>query len=122
MPRRPSSFAKALQDAEKRLEKALVELKEGREKVFALEQEIPSLQSAIQVLQRHINPDSVTFKDSKTGKETSPSGTVIVPGIPPDLAKLAGPQDLSGMGSIPAKQLNDDELLPDPEGDALTEE
>lgn len=136
MPRRPSSFAKALQDAEKRLEKALVERKESLDRVAALAIEIPSLERTIWALKQQMNPSEVTFEpkayvptegampadrvvyvDSRTGLETPPRGL-----SPMEMAKWQADRDLSNVGSVPAKQLSEDELLPDPEGDALTEE
>ena len=128
MKRKPSrgrAFKAALSSATKRLAKAQKERTQAQKRLLALDAEIPALQSTISALQRQIHPNDVTFKNSKTGLETATNGTIRVPAIPPELAKLVGPQDMTGFGSIvhdPSKpiQLSDDELLPDPEGTPLT--
>jgi hypothetical protein len=117
MPRRKNSFTDALNDAAKRYAKATKEREAAVKKLADLDAEIPALQQTIQALQRQLHPDDVTFRNRKNGKETTPSGEVRVPAIPPELAKYVGPQDLSGMGSIPAvngksgKELTEEELL-----------
>lgn len=110
MPRRPNSFARALSDAEKRLEKALAERKEALEKVSALAIEIPSLERTIQALKLQMDPKAIpVFIPQripgviKEVMATLPDGS--------DLKSIVGPQDLTGMGSIPA--LTEDITLPD---------
>ena len=117
MPRRQSSFARALSDATKRLEKAQAELANARITLAELEDEIPALQRTIAALQQHMGQklDRVVFRNSKTGVETPPRAMT-----PEELAKWYTEHDLSGAGSIPpggekpaVQQLSEDELLPD---------
>lgn len=113
MPRRQSSFARALSDAEKRLEKALAERKEALERISELAKEIPHLETIIGSLSgKGVMPiESATARHKAVALTgDSPSGE-RVSAIPADLAAIVGPQDLTGMGSIPA--LTEDQTLPD---------
>lgn len=105
MTRRQSSFARALSDAEKRLDKALAERTAAQAKLAQLQEEIPSLMHVIEALQLK-KPDRVVFHNSKTGVETPPKAMT-----PDELAKWYVDRDLSGLGSIPA--LTEDITLPD---------
>jgi hypothetical protein len=121
MSRRLSSFAKALQDAEKRLEKALAERAYSQTKLGQLANEIPSLERTIAALKQQMNPaDMPPGQLPVAAFDWKP--IVPMPANDSEIAKLAGPQDLTGMGSIPYKQLSEDELLPEPEGEPLTED
>jgi len=53
MPRRTNSFARALSDAQKRLEKAQAERVTVQKRLIALNAEIPYLQSLVVALGRH---------------------------------------------------------------------
>ncbi len=118
MPRRADSFARALKDAEKRLEKALAEQYKANVVLRDLNIEIPRLKATIQVLQQQMNPaspDRVVYRDSKTGQETPPQAL-----SPEDLAKWYSDRDLSNVGSIPpvapvepSVEVSEDEMLPD---------
>lgn len=108
-----TSFQQALKEAQERLTEALKERVQLQKQLGALDAEIPALQQTIYALQRQVNPDGVTFRNSRTGLETTPSGKVVVPGIPPELAAILPPQDLTGMGSIPAIDPNRDDALPE---------
>ena len=109
MPRRSNSFARALKDAEKRLEKAWTERMEAQSKLIALDAEIPQLQHIIASL----NPDAKlpTFTHQSIPGVINEVMATLPDGS--DLSTLVGPQDLSGMGSIPPKMPTEDDLLPD---------
>src|ERR1700726_1451171 len=108
MPRRSNSFARALKDAEKDLEKAQNERARAQARLIALDAGIPALQRTIQALQQQLNGGAVT---GERRAETS-ADALLYPSTS-ELEKLVGPQNLSGMGSIPPKMPTEDELLPD---------
>jgi hypothetical protein len=127
MPRRKKdSFEVALDAAATRYGKAVKEREQAVQTLDALNKEIPALQQTIHALQRQLHPNDVTFLNSKTGQETTPSGEVRVPGIPPEIAKLLPRQDLTGVGSIPyaagAEVPAGEEDLPEIDGVELVEE
>lgn len=121
MARKQNSYTRALSDAKKALKSATLENARLEARLRELRIAIPALQATVAALQRQIEPSrhDVVFHNSKTGEASLPDGTPLSTA---DLAKLAGPQDLSGMGSIPAREPTEDELLPEPEGEALTED
>jgi hypothetical protein len=109
MPRKKpaNSFAAALEAATIRYGEATKEREVAVNKVADLDNELPALQQTIAALQRQLHPDDVTFRNSKTGQETTPAGEVRIPplpdGIPVEIAKHLV-LDLSGMSSVPAVQ------------------
>ncbi len=116
MPRRTNSFARALKDAEKRLSRAQAELSIAAERVVELNEEIPRLRQIIASL------------SGKTPVVPVPGWTDKASTVPPELAKFVGPQDLTGMGSIPSqhpappmKIETEDDTLGEPEGEELSE-
>jgi len=121
MPKRQNSFARALADAEKRLVKALSELASCQNRTTELSTEIPRLRQIIAALGgKVVMPDarqlSTLGATGVYGAETSA-----------DLLALAGPQDLTGLGSIVGEKpvqsaITEDELLPDPDGTPLAGE
>lgn len=121
-----SQIKKALAQTESNLDKARADLARAQQKVQMLTQRIPELQRAVESLRVLVG---VKYKPLKNLPLAIELPTVVaVPKVPKsDLLKLAGPQDLSGMGSIPAgsgpnaPQLEEDELLPDPEGETILE-
>lgn len=126
-----NSFSAALDAAGKRYAQATKEREKAVQTLDKLDKEIPALQQTIKALQAQLHPNSGTFRNSTTGKETTPAGEVRVPALPSELAKIVGPQDLSGMGSIPPSReqltlpqtiTSEDDTLPDPDGTPLTED
>lgn len=113
---RRDSFKAALREASNRLKEALSEREGTRVHLAELDAEIPALQQTIEALQRQLNPDSVTFQNSRNGQQTKPNGEVVVPPIP---------EDLRGMGAIRNGEtiaVTEDTLLPEPEGTPLLPE
>jgi len=113
MARRTNSFARALKDAEKRLQEALNQRSTAIAQLSALEAEIPRLQQIIASLSGK--------PEAKVAPETA--GLPIQP-PPPNLgpeklAKWYSDRDLSGMGSIVPVRTgetapqSEDETLPD---------
>jgi hypothetical protein len=118
-----SPFQRALDAANKRLEKAQNERLASSAKLAALADEIPHLQATIQALNQQMNKKTLDTK----GMPIVPVGRHEVAihlseqaGIPTgDLSKFALPQDLTGMGSVPnvkgpeVAELSEDDLLRD---------
>jgi len=121
--RRTNSFARALKDAEGRLQKAVRERTAIQAKLQALEIEIPRLQVTISALYHQLDPKVKSIEGVKT--DTRPYVPGFEPTPPPNLgpealAKWYHDRDLSGVGSIPqarpaepAVEVSEDELLPD---------
>jgi uncharacterized protein YlxW (UPF0749 family) len=116
-----SQLRKTLAATEAQLEKAKLDLGRAQQKVQTLTQRIPELQRAVDSLR--------VLVGAKPSPKASPSPQSAPRAVvdKSDLARLAGPQDLTGMGSVPygsgpqAPQLSEDEILPDPEGDPILE-
>ncbi len=115
-----SPFQRALDAAEKRLKKATQERAACQDKERALAREIPDLEKTITALKHQLGQSYVAITSENPIKieyTTGAPGPDLI--VPPELAKYAMPQDLSGMGSVPAvkgpavKELTEDELLPD---------
>jgi len=115
MARRTNSFAKALADAQKRLEKAQAERTAAQARLVQLNVEIPTLERVIWSLTQHESPKEVRF-DSRPyvpGFEPPPKNL-----SPEEIAKWYSDRDLSNVGSLvpvrPATpEPTEDELLPD---------
>lgn len=110
--KRKNNFSRALAEAKQRLKVALRERVRYEAKLGGLRTEIPQLQQTIQALEVQLGTKptvSIEYKFDTPG----PGAARIVD---PDIAKLAGPQDLSGMGSIVSR---DEDILPDAEGKEL---
>jgi hypothetical protein len=125
-----SPFAKALDAAEKRLEKAKKERLEGQSKLALLDREIPELERIILTLrQRLVPPQLVHTSEVAVYRVEDDKTFTPIPGgidngvpkapLPPELAKFALPQDLTGMGSVPnvkgpeVAELSEEDLLRD---------
>ena len=127
MPRRANSFARALKDAEKRLAKAQTERAHAQTKLGQLANEIPALERTIFALKSQTSGTvQARVAPETAGLPVPPKPTV--PEIPTELAKFVGPQDLSGMGSVPAphqpsptKIETEADTLPEPDGEELSE-
>lgn len=126
-----NSFSAALDAAGRRYAQATKEREKAVQTLDKLDKEIPALRETITALQRQLGQKPAKFKtEGITPPTEQPAGQYGVE-IPEHLAKIVGPQDLSGMGSIPPsreqptrpKQItNEDDTLPDPEGTPLTED
>ena len=116
MPRRQNSFARALSDATKRLEKAQAERAYAQTKLGQLSNEIPALERTIAALYQQITPDRSQVGMMHERLAAKPPANMN----PEELAKWYTERDLSSAGSIPpggdkpaVQQLSEDELLPD---------
>jgi hypothetical protein len=106
MPRRKNSFARALADAKKRLEKAVAEQSAARMKLAELGDEIPALQFAIAALEKTLGQKGVM----PSGRDRTSN------------ADVTGDSPSGKRESAAAQELTENELLPEPEGTPLTEE
>lgn len=136
--KRKNNFSRALAEAKQRLKGALRERVRYETKLGGLRAEIPALQATIQALEIQINPNKVgiatgfqnmpnkIYRVEPNGGLTDLGGNVdIGQKGPVDIAKLAGPQSLEGVGSVPFDPKNvsiDDEILPDAEGTEMVPE
>jgi len=119
MPRRKDSFAQALADASKRLEKAQAERTAAQQRLVALDQEIPRLQITVAALRDQLDP-VIKSEARPITERTGPPTQSPPPNLSPeDLAKWYSTVDLSKVKSIvperpatPAPQ-SEEELLPD---------
>ncbi len=119
MPKRKDSFARALSDAEKRLEKALAERTAAQRRLAELEREVPTLQITVAALRSQIDPTKVPeFSQSMIPGRiyTDPPPNLT----PEELAKWYLGRDLSNVGSVPpaipvapSAPVSEDDLLPD---------
>lgn len=114
MPKK-NTFEIALKSAEKELARAIKQREVKQKELAQLNAEIPSLQQTIQALRFQLGK-----KPTKLEPPTAPiPNSIDMSGIPPEIAKYVLPQDLTGMGSIPAnsgptipdRELTEDELL-----------
>jgi hypothetical protein len=120
MAPRKDSFARALADAQKRLERALAEQDRAKRVLAALQSEIPTLLITIAALKHHLDP-SGPLPEEIAQVEHSPVSPSPPPNLSPeDLAKWYHDRDLSGVGSIaparpvaPTVAVSEDDLLPD---------
>jgi hypothetical protein len=94
-----SSFNRALNDAQAKLERAQVQLAKMQLRVVELNQQIPHLQRIIAAL----GGESAPYRDFSNGTPRP---------IPEELKKYVRPTDLSGMGSIPNPQVVPPAALP----------
>lgn len=124
-----SQIKKTLAQTEANLEKARSDLSRAQQKVQMLTQRIPELQRAVDSLRVlcGIKQKTKSLMESVTKVAMDGGKQMVESFVKTDIMKLAGPQDLTGMGSIPAgsgphaPQLEEDELLPDPEGETILE-
>lgn len=112
---RKNNFTRALLEAKQRLKQATVERDRAQKAMAKLSREIPDLQRTIQALEVQLGAKPLSVTKMATVEEVEH----LITGS--DLAKLAGPQDLTGMGSVPAAS-QDELLLPDAEGTPLVPE
>lgn len=125
MPRRANSFARALKDAEKRLARAQAEQNKAEHRLHELSVEIPQLRQIIASLGGK-EPAAPVFTHKPIPGVINEAMATLPDGS--DLRSLVGPQDLSGMGSIPSqhppspmKIETEDDTLGEPEGEELSE-
>jgi len=123
-----SKFKVALAEAERKLEKAQTDLRRHREKVDGLLVHIPKLQKSVEALRQLCQSYVVTHISYTTTlpghRNEPPIPTRMSDGV--DVAKLAGPQDLTGMGShrppvaAPAKEpQSENDTLPAVDGEEI---
>ena len=117
MPRRTNSFARALKEAEKRLEKAQAERAIASGAIIALDQEIPRLQMTIAALRDQVDLTGAAQPASVETRILKALAPPLNLG-PEELAKWYTDRDLSNVGSLvpvrPATpEPTEDELLPD---------
>jgi hypothetical protein len=123
MPKRKkprNSFSAALDAAAKRYAQATKERDAAVQKLDALNQELPALQQTITALQKQLGKDAhipgPVERDTFNAAGKALGLTPVSP-LPPELAKLVGPQDLSNMGSVPPtaptpqRELTEDEIF-----------
>jgi hypothetical protein len=123
-PKKKSSYSRALLEARAELKKATDTLKQAQARVAECQGRIPQLKQVIAALECKVSPlPPAVVRTIPAGPKPN------IPQIPPELAKYVGPQDLSGMGSVPPpaeatgpQSLSDDELLPDADGDPVVPE
>ncbi len=115
MPRRINSFARALKEAETRLNRARAERVAAQTRLLSLDMEIPRLERTIRALHGQVNPEDTPIEILKA----EPQYVTPPPNMTPEeLAKWYTDRDLSNVGSLvpvrPATpEPTEDELLPD---------
>lgn len=117
--RKRNNFSRALQEAKKRVKSATKERERIRKRLDHLNREIPSLERTIKALQQQLNPELSLPVGTLSTRTLLPIDKIeITQPIDPELAELAGPQDLTGLGSIPPgasgpvqPEFGEDELL-----------
>lgn len=107
-----SQLRRTLEQTQKSLEKAVLDLQRAQKKVQSLTQKIPELQRAVDSMRvlcgekpkpRYAHLSEVAIfkpEDVISVPQQPPAPT----GIPPEIAARMPKTDLSGMGSIPATQ------------------
>lgn len=112
-----SQLRRTLEQTQKSLEKAVLDLQRAQKKVQSLTQKIPELQRAVDSMRvlcgekpkpryAHISEVAI-FKPEdviSVPQPPIPNTSTTTTGIPPEIAARMPKTDLSGMGSIPATQ------------------
>lgn len=128
-----SNFGAALTQAEKELAKAQRDRSQAQATLVYLNSQIPTLEQTIRALKNLLpNGAKLSKPDPLAGKNAVVKE--LAKGIPPEIAQTldprayAPPEDLTGMGSIPAgapkaptKVLTEDDLLPPIPGEPILE-